>query len=88
MLKFTPDHLVYHAYVALDDADDLGGNILVHVVRDGDAVVAVLDEAHRHIDALQQADRVDAAQHEATFVQRLGTLGAGADANGRERMTN
>ena len=36
---------------------------------------------------MQQAFRVNAAQHETALVKGLGTLGAGADADCGERMT-
>lgn len=48
--------------VALDDAEDFGAHFLVHVVRNGDAVVAVADELHGDVNALEEADGVDATQ--------------------------
>ena len=81
---FPPHHLIDHAHVGLDDAHHLGGDVLVHIVGHGDAGQAVFDQVHSHLYALQQAFGVDAAQHEAAFVECLGALGAGADAHGRE----
>ncbi len=66
--ELPPDHLVDHADVALDDADDLGGDVLVNVVGDGDAREAVADERYGHINALQEPLGVDAAEHEAALV--------------------
>ena len=51
-------------------------------------MVAILDKAYSHINALQQANGINTAQHEATFVKRLRTLCRGADADSWERMTN
>ena len=43
-LELPPNHLVDDAGVGLDDADDLGGDVFVYVVGDGDAGEAVADE--------------------------------------------
>lgn len=48
----------------------------------------VLDELYGYIDTLQEALGVNATEHKAAFVKSLGTLGACADADRRERMTN
>ena len=85
---FSPYHFIYYAHVTLDDADDFGGYVFIYIVGHGDAGEAVLDEAHGHFHALQQALGIDAAQDEAAFVQGFGALGAGADAHGRERVTD
>ena len=87
-LKLPPDHLVDHADVTLDDADDFGGDVLVNVVGHGDAGETVADEGYGHVDALQEPLGVDAAEHEATFVESLGAVGGGADADSWERMAD
>ena len=87
-LRLSPNHLVHHTDVTLDDADDLGGDVLVHVVGDRDAREAVADEGDGDVDTLEKADGVDAAEHEAAFVQGLGALGRCTDADGRERMAD
>ena len=87
-LKLPPNHFVDHTHVTLDDAHNLGAHILIHIVRHRDAVVAILDETHSHIDALEQANSVNTTQHKAAFVQSLGALGRGADADGWEGMAN
>ena len=87
-LKLPPNHLVHHPCIGLDDADDFGGNVLVHVVRDRDAREAVADEGDGDVDALEKADGVDAAEDEASFVEGFGTLCAGADTNCGEGMAN
>jgi len=73
--ELPPNHLVHHAHIGLDDADDLGGDVLVHVVGDGDAREAVADEGDGDVNALEKADGVDAAEDEAAFVQGFGALG-------------
>ena len=88
MSEFSPNHFIHYAHVTLDDADDLGGDVFVHVIGHGDAGVAVLDQFHGHVHALQEALGVDAAEHETAFVQGLGALGAGADAHRREGLAD
>ena len=88
LLEFPPHHLIHHAYIGLDDAHDLSGNVFVDVVGDGDAREAVADEGDGDVNALQEAKGVDAAQDEATLIQGLGALGGGADADGREGMAD
>ena len=85
-LVFPPHHLVYHPDVGLDDANNLGGHILVHVVGHGDAREAVADEGDGNVHTLEKADGVDATENEAAFVQGLGALGRCPDADGREGM--
>lgn len=63
-----PHHLVHHSDIALDDADHLGGNIFIHVVRHGDAVVTVPDELDGDINAMQEAYSVDAVLQTAQRV--------------------
>lgn len=87
-LELPPHHLIDDADVALDDADDFGGDVFVDVVGHGDAGEAVADKGDGHVDALQQAFGVDAAQHEAALVEGLGALSGGADADSRERMAH
>jgi hypothetical protein len=76
-----PNHLVHDAGVALDDADDLGAHVLVLIVRDWDAGMAVMDKAHGQIDALKEAFSVNTAKDKAALVKGFGTLGAGAYAH-------
>ena len=87
-LVLPPHHLIHYAHVALDDADDFGGDVFVDVVGYGDAGGPVADQGDGNVDTLQEADGVNAAQYEATFVQSLGALGGGADADSRERVVN
>ena len=81
-LPLPPHHPVHDADVALHDAHDLVAHVLVRVVGHGDAEVAVGDHPHGELHRLQQADRVDAGEHEAPLVHSLGPLGGGADAHG------
>ena len=84
----APDHFVDHTYVGLDDADYLGGDILIHIVGNGNAGFVVLDELYGYIHTLQEALGVNATQYKAALIQSFRALGAGADAHGRERMAN
>lgn len=83
---FPPHHLVHYAHVALDDLHYLGRDIFIRVVRNRSAVVTVLDKFYCRVDGLEKSLGVDAGENEARLVERLGTLGRGADADCRERM--
>ena len=85
---FAPHHLVDDADVALDNLDDLGGDVLVHIVGHGQAVVAIAAQADGGIDGLEQRGLVDAGYNEAGFVDGFGALGAGADAHGGEGVAD
>ena len=87
-LELPPNHLVHHPDIALDDADDLGGDILIDIIRHRDARETVADEGDGDVDTLEKADGVNAAEHEAALVQGLGALGRCTDADGRERMAD
>lgn len=87
LLELPPNHLIHHTHVALDDADNLRGDILVHIIRYGDARQTVANQAHCHIYALQQADSINPAQHKATLIQGLRALSRSPDAHCRERMS-
>ena len=81
-----PNHLVDDAGVGLDDLDDFGGDVLVHVVGDGDAVLSIAAEFHGGVNGLKEALFVDAGDDEIALVDGLRTLGRCADADGREGM--
>ena len=70
----------------MDDLHYLGGDVFLNVVWHGDAVVAVLVHLHSGVHGLEEAALIDARQDKAALVQGLRSLGAGADADGRERM--
>ena len=53
-LILTPHHLIHDACVALDNLHDLRTDVLLHIVGDGDAVVAVLVHRDGSIDSLQE----------------------------------
>ena len=74
-LALPPHHLIDHASVGLDDLDHLGGDIFLNVVGDGDAIAAVTVHFHGSLHGLYQTVALDARQHEAALVQRLGALG-------------
>ncbi len=83
-----PHHLVHYANVTLNDSHDFGGDVFVGVVRDGKAGMAVSDEGDGGVNGLEKAHRVDAGEHEAAFIQSLRAFGAGADADGGERVAD
>lgn len=85
-LKLPPHHLVDYAYIALDNLHHLCGDIFIYIVRDWDAVVAILAKCHRGIYRLNKALGIDAGYDEVTLVNSLGTLGRSTDADGREGM--
>ena len=85
-LLFSPHHLVDHTGIALDDLNDLIGNILIHIIRHGNAQIPVLVHLHSHIDRLQQMVTVDASENKVTLVQCFRALGTGADTDCREGM--
>ena len=86
-LKLPPHHLVDDAYVALDNFHDLSRDILIDIVRYWKTMAAVLAELYCGIYCLKEALGVDAGNDEVSLVNSLGTLRAGAYADGREGMT-
>ena len=86
--ELPPHHLIHHPNIALDDAHDLRRDILIHIVRHRNTRKAVADQGDGHIDALEQPDRIDAAEDEAALVQGLGALGRCADADGWEGVAD
>lgn len=51
---FTPHHLIDDTDVALHDLHDLGADILVHIVGDGDTVLTVTTELDGGVNGLEQ----------------------------------
>ena len=91
MLKlhfFSPDHLVDDAHITLDDLHYLGAYVLVHIVRHRDSMLTVFAEIYSGIYRLKEALLIDASNDEVALVDGFRTFGRGADADGRERMTN
>ena len=86
LLKFPPHHLIHNPGVALDDFDHLGGDVFLHVVRHGDADVAVSVHLHGGVHGLEEAVRINACQDETALIQGFGALGGGADAHRWERV--
>ena len=85
-LSLPPNHLIHYPYVALDDFDDFGRDILVDIVGNGKAVISVLAEPNGGVDGLEQGFLVNAGDDEVAFVDGLGTFRAGANADGGEGM--
>lgn len=51
---FTPHHLIDDADVALHDLHDLGTDILVHIVGNGDTMLTVTAELDGGVNGLEQ----------------------------------
>lgn len=82
----SPNHLINHAHVTLDNLHYFRADVFVGVVWNRGAIVAVLDQFYCSFHRLEQSVGVDAGENESGFVERFRTLGGGADADGRERM--
>ena len=91
MLKlhfFSPHHLVDDAHIALDNLHYLGAYVLIHIVRHRDSMLTVFAELYSSIYRLKEALLVNAGNDEVALVDGFGTFGRGADADGREGVTN
>ena len=88
LVSLPPDHLVDYACVGLDDLDDLCGDVLVGVVRDRKTEITVAVHFDGGVNGLQEILLIDASEDEAGLVKSFGALGAGADADGRERVAD
>ena len=84
----SPNHLVYYTNVALDNAHHFGGNVFIYIIRNGNARFSIFYQFYCNIYALEQTFSINAAENETAFVQSFRTLSTGADADGREWMTN
>ena len=87
-LLFSPDHLINHTCVALDNLHNLSRYILIYIIRHRQSVIAIKVHLHCCVYSLQQAFFVNACEHEAAFVQRFRALRRGADAHRRECMAD
>ena len=58
-LILPPHHLINHTGIALDDLNDLIGDIFVQVIRHRDTKITVLIHLHRHLHRLKQVVAVD-----------------------------
>ena len=87
-LFFSPNHLVDHTGVALDEFHNLGADNLIGIVRDGNTIVSVLAHFYRHVYSLKKVVFVDTSQYEAAFIQGFWAFRTGADADGWETMTH
>ena len=87
-LELTPHHLVYNAHVALYYLHHLGTDILVHIVGNGDAMLAVTAKLDGGVNGLEQGLLVDTSNDEVALVDGFGTLGRSTDADGGEGMAD
>ena len=88
LLKLPPHHFVDDAHIALDDLHYLGAYVLINVVRHRDSMLTILAELNSSINCLKKTLLINAGNDEVSLVDGFGTLGGGADANGREWMAN
>lgn len=86
--EFSPHHLVNYPRIGLYYLYDLGADVLVRVVGDGDAVESVAVEGDGGVDGLEEAPLVNAGDDEVALVDGFGPFGRGADADGREGMAH
>lgn len=72
----------------MHDLHDLGADSLVHIVGNGDTMLAVTTELYGGVNGLEQRLLVDTSNDEIALVDGLGTLGRGADADSGEGVAN
>ena len=87
-LLFSPDHLIHHTCVALDNLHNLSRYVLIYIIRHRQSVIAIKVHLHRCVYSLQQAFFVNACKHKAALIQRFRALRRGADAHRREGMSH
>ena len=61
-------HLDAYKRQALDDLHHFGGDVFLHLVRHGDADIAVSVHFHGGVHGLEEAVRIDACQNETSLV--------------------
>lgn len=86
--EFAPNHFIDYTDVALYDLHDLGADILVHIVGNGDTMLTVAAELDGSINGLEQGFLVDTSNDEVTLVDGFGTLGRSTDADGGEGVAD
>ena len=87
-LLFSPDHLINHTCVALDNLHNLSRYVLIYILRHRQSVFPIKVRLHRCVYSLQQAFFVNACEHEAALIQRFRALRRGSDAHRREGMSH
>lgn len=86
--EFAPNHFIDYTHIALHDLHDLGADILIHIVGDGDAMLAVTAKFDGGVNGLEQGLLVDTSNDEVALVDGLGTLGRSTDADGGEGVAD
>lgn len=87
-LILPPHHFVDDIHIALNDANHLHGNGLVHIVGTGLAQHALSLHLDRHIGGVEKLTGGNAGKNEVAGFQCLGALGAGADAHSGDGVTD
>lgn len=88
LLKLAPNHFIDYTNVRLYDLYHLGADILVHIVGDGNAVLAVTAELDGGVNGLEQGLLVDTSNDEVALVDGFGTLGRGTDTDSGEGVAD
>ena len=83
-----PPHLIHNPHITLNNLHHLRAAILIDLIRYWDALGAVAAELDCGVNSLEQGSGIDTRDNEVGLVYGLGTLSAGADADGRERMSH
>ena len=86
--ELPPNHLIHHARIGLDDLHNFRRDVLIHIIRYRNPMVAGGVHGNGCVHGLEEALLVDASEDEAGLVQGLRPFGRSADADGREGMTN
>lgn len=87
-LLFSPNHLIDHTGITLNEFHNLGADNLIGIVGDGNTIVSVLAHFYRHVYSLKKVVFVDTSQYEAAFIQGFWAFRTGSDADGWETMTH
>ena len=85
---FPPHHLIHYPHITLNNLHDLGADILIDIIRHRNTVTAISTELDSSVNRLEERLCVDAGNDEICLVDGFGTFGGGADADGREGVTN
>ena len=87
-LELSPHQLIHDADIGLDNPNNLSGDVLVNIIWYRNSREAIADKGDGGVDGLEEAECVYAAEDEAAFIEGFGTFGAGADADGWERVAD
>ena len=75
VLILAPHHFVHNTGVGLDDLNHLGRYVFLHIIGNGDSVIAIQIHLHSGIHRLQQVTFVNAGNGWPTEVKKLDSSG-------------